>query len=114
MIPKKNKITKNVFSSSLLTSKTIHDPLFTLKFKEFEGFESLCAVVVPKAVFKKAHDRNLLKRRGYEVIEKSFKNIKKPYILMFFAKKDAKNASFEEIETSLNSLLSKIKPSLFI
>lgn len=113
MLPKRNKITKKLFSESFLTSMTVGNAFFTLKFKPISGSHSKVSFVVSKAVAKMATSRNVIKRRGYEATEPFLKKIKNPYILMFFAKKGAEKTDFSTISRSIEELLRKIKPPLF-
>lgn len=104
MLPKKKRVTKEVFSSIMKDGKTTYSPLFSLRFlvNKDSGF----ACVVPKAVFKKAHDRNSLRRKGYNAL----REMPLPPILgIFFFKKEAKDVTASQIRQQIELVFQKIK-----
>lgn len=108
MIPKEQRITKRLFSESFSYSKSISNDYFTLKYKAILEFPSKISVVVSKKVVKSAVGRNALKRLFYENVQKSTKILKKPYILMFFPKKESITIDKNKLSTLLGETLKKI------
>ncbi len=104
MISKKKRVTKELFLSVLKNGKILSSPLFLLRYTP--SLESLCAVVVPKSLVKRAVKRNSLRRKGYNAIRIL---TLPPATLLFFYKKEGINASSEEIRQDLEMLISKIR-----
>lgn len=107
MLPKKQRITKRLFSESFSHSKTASNDYFTLKYKAFSEFPSKISVVVSKKVEKSAVGRNKLKRRIYEAVQKSSKKLEKAYVLMIFPKKTALSLDYKDLEVELLSVFKK-------
>lgn len=107
MIPKKQRITKRLFSESFSYSKSVSNEYLTLKYKGILEFPVKIAVVVSKKVEKSAVGRNNLKRKIYLCAQNATKSLKKPYILMIFPKKDCLKMTTSQIEHSLTELLKK-------
>lgn len=109
MLPKKQRITKRLFSESFSHSKTQSNDNFTLKYKDILDFPTKTSIVVSKKVAKNAVDRNSLKRKIYDITGKILKNSKKPYVLMVFPKKTTTILPILSLEESLIELLKKAK-----
>ena len=105
MLPKKKRITKDLFQDIMKNGKTASSPLFTLRY--IPSKVGQYAVVAPKTVAKQAVLRNKLRRKGYSILAKI---PQKPSILgIFFYKKEAKQADFQALESDMMALLSKIR-----
>ena len=109
MLPKKQRITKRLFSESFSHSKTQANDNFTLKYKDILDLPTKTSIIVSKKVAKNAVDRNSLKRKIYDTTGKIIKNAKKPYVLMVFPKKTTTTLTNKELEESLIELLKKAK-----
>lgn len=76
MLPKKNRADKKAIEEIFKKGKVLQSPILTFRFlissanKNPQPRIPRISIVVPKTVSKKAVDRNLLRRRGYEVLEK--------------------------------------------
>jgi len=68
MLPKKKRVTKNVFQSIIKERKTLSTTLFLFHFKKNDTPQY--AFVAPKNIFKKAVERNKYRRIGYNVLIK--------------------------------------------
>jgi ribonuclease P protein component len=66
-----------------------------------------CACVVSKKVASNAVDRNLIKRRCREVCRLNIKSLMVPVSLIFYTKKEAKGATYSEIEKDIKRLLTQ-------
>ncbi len=108
MLPKRQRITKRLFSESFSHSKTVSNDFLTLKYKVISEFPSKTSVVVSKKVEKSAVGRNKTKRRIYEIVQNVSKNLKIPCILMIFPKKHYLDLSPNEAKKAVLELLSKI------
>ncbi len=108
MISKNRRVTKGLFDSVIKEGNVLHSPFFMLKYKAFSDKDVYkLAFVAPKAVAKLASKRNSLRRQGYRAI--SCVNLKKGFVYIVFYKKQAKEASFEQIKGDLSELFLKIK-----
>lgn len=104
MLPKKKRITKELFNIIMKTGKGTPGAFFT--FRHTISPTPHYAVVAPKAVAKGAVLRNKLRRAGYRALSvfpiKSGSGI-------FFYKKEALKATGEELKTDIEQLLKKAK-----
>ena len=104
MLPKSHRITKELFSGVMKNGKTFSSPLFVFCYIPQKSPQY--AFVAPKTVAKQAILRNKLRRQGYNALSQ---NPKIPSVLgIFFYKKQAKIAPFEEIKKGINEVFSKI------
>jgi len=99
MLKKKERLTKKEFDRFFSSGKRSHSELFSLIYSPTPTFHS--AVVVGKKVYKKAVNRNLLRRRLYNIIyrESREKNLKGVYIVL--AKPAVKGVSFKALREAL-------------
>ena len=67
-----------------------------------------CACVVSKKTAARAVDRNKIKRRCRDILAKRIGSLQKPAALVFSAKREAKAATFSELEHDIEALLSKL------
>jgi ribonuclease P protein component len=65
------------------------------------------AIVAPKSVIKKATGRNLLRRRGYSIIQKNLAGVKNGVLGIFLVKKGVEKLKFIEMEKEIVGLLKK-------
>ncbi|OGD66941.1 ribonuclease P protein component [Candidatus Campbellbacteria bacterium RIFOXYC2_FULL_35_25] len=107
MLSKKSKISKKLFDQVFKEGKVYHsDSLYAKILKIGLAEENKFSIVVPKKISKKAVTRNLLKRRGFFILEKHLEKIISPYAIIFFLKKEIE---FEEYEKEILNLLQKSK-----
>jgi len=112
MLEKKSRISKKEFNICMSKSKIIHSNNFYSRISFFFDFkDSHFAVVAPKKIFKKAHERNKARRIAYSFINKSLKNIKfaKPFCLILFLKKSFFNNDKEKLENEIFDFLHKLR-----
>jgi len=102
MLPKKKRVTKEVFQSLIKEGKIFSTPLFLFYFKESELPHY--AIVAPKGIFKTAVKRNHFRRIGYNVLRslsiKSGSGI-------FMYKKQALVSNKDEIKENIVFILKK-------
>jgi ribonuclease P protein component len=65
-------------------------------------------MVISKKISKKAVDRNKIKRRLMEVLNKNLSGFKKGQRILFLMKKEALKASVDNFEKEVGKLISKI------
>jgi len=104
MLPKKKRVTKDLFSSIMKTGKIISGSFFV--FRYINQTNPQYAIVAPKSVSKGAVGRNSLRRKGYTAI-RSFPVDSGSGI--FFYKKNANTASYQEIKEDIGLLLKKAR-----
>ena len=107
MLSKTNRIPRSLFKDALLGSRFLASPFFTLRYKTTTKPEKRFSFVVSKEVSKKAVERNLIRRRGYSIINTNLKNIKSGINCAFRTKKGVIKLSFKELEGEVVGLLKK-------
>lgn len=106
MLKKKERLTKKEFDRFFSVGKRIHSPAFTLLYTPLETFHG--AVVVGKKVYKKAVDRNRLRRRLYNALYKEIKDTEVTGVFIILAKSGAVSLDFSELRQSVSSVLKTI------
>ncbi len=104
MVPKKKRVTKELFQSLLKHGKSISGSFFIFRYDNHTTPHY--AFVVPKNLAKKAVERNLLRRRGYAIL-RSFPI--KTAAGIFFYKKEGKNAHREDMKKDIAYILAKAR-----
>lgn len=105
-MPKKYRLTGEEIRH--LSGKRLHGKLFSFLIAPIGGGHPKCASVVSKKVSARAVDRNKVKRRVRTVVAKHIASIKKPIAIVLYAKREAKDAEFKEIERDIEVLFSKL------
>lgn len=82
MLKKSERLDRSAFSHYFSRGKRIHGSYITVISSPADTF--LCSVVVGKKVSKKAHQRNLLRRRLYGLVEvfKKERGLKGSFIII--------------------------------
>lgn len=104
MLPKKKRVTKELFKLIMKEGKVIQGSLFL--FRYIPQPLPQYAFVAPKNIAKKATQRNSLRRRGYSALSR---HKIKASAGIFFYKKEGKEASFEAISSDIKSILAKAR-----
>jgi ribonuclease P protein component len=103
MLPKKKRITKEIFHQIMKNGKVFHGPFFT--FYYINSISPRYSFVVPKGVVKGAVLRNKLRRKGYNIML-FLKNVKSG-MGIFFYKKEALKTPILELKSSIEDLLKR-------
>jgi len=106
MLPKKNRVDKKTIEKIFKEGKFVGSPNLTLKFLITNRDKNQISFITPKIVSKKAVKRNLLRRRGYAVLEKYFNKFPAGFLGVFIFKKYQDNILI--IENEIKNILSKI------
>lgn len=86
----------------------LHGALFSLAITPLpEGTHSRVGCVISKQVAASAVMRNRTKRLCREAIRPTVQKMEKPYIMAFFAKREASEASFRDISYDVEQLVKK-------
>ena len=102
MLPKKKRVTKEVFQSLIKGGKIFSTPLFLFYFKESDLPHY--AFVAPKGIFKKAVKRNHFRRIGYNIL-RSLSIKSESGVFMY--KKQALITTQDEIKKDISYILQK-------
>jgi ribonuclease P protein component len=102
MLPKKKRITKELFQEIMTQGRVISSPLFTFRYQKKNTPQY--AFVVPKNKVKKAILRNALRRQGYNVLKST--NLPKVAGIFFF--KNGKLEAKLNLKADILNILSKI------
>ena len=90
--------------------KTAHAPHFFLRTRAASPKEEKVAVIVSGSTYKKAVDRNLLRRRMYHLLRKHKKTTAGLALTVTF-KKGALKSTFEELEQEFLGVAKGLTPS---
>ncbi|MBP9836444.1 MAG: ribonuclease P protein component [Candidatus Pacebacteria bacterium] len=96
MLKKANRLNHAEFAKYFSVGKRIHNTYSTTIYAPAPTL--LCAVVVAKKIYKKAHDRNLIRRRFYEVIREIIKEREVTGVYIFLVKPVIKNLTKSEFK----------------
>ena len=107
MLPKKKRITKEIFQNIMKNGKAFHGSLFL--FRYLPSKVPQYSFVVSKNVAKNAVTRNKFRRIGYNIL---IKQELKPVIGIFFFKKEALKTEKEFINKDIINILNKTYLSL--
>lgn len=97
-----------VFDEVIETGKKVKNYNFVIFYKEKKDSPTKYGITVPKKVGK-AHIRNMLKRKVRAIIRNYNKNYEKNYNCIIIIRKSCLNLSYQELSSSLQYLLDKIK-----
>jgi ribonuclease P protein component len=106
MLPRSKRVSKQDFPSQGSKKKTLISPLFSLTHTP-SSQKARFSAVVSKKVASLAVDRNHLRRQIYVIcsqyLAKSLSGI-----FVIYAKKGAKDVTFNEMKLEISGLLSKV------
>jgi ribonuclease P protein component len=108
-MPKIYRLSRADFSS-LRTLRKEYGSFFTLTISKSPDNKPRFACVVSKKVARKAHDRNLIKRRCRAALREV--SLKAPLAFVFTGKRSAEGATYVEISDDVKSLFVKALASL--
>ncbi len=106
MLPKKNRPQKKAVERIFKEGKFFTTSNFTFKFIKTGEADVKIAFIVPKSVAKLAVKRNMLRRRGYNVLKKYIQDFPAGISGVFVFKKYQNNISL--IENEIKVILNKI------
>lgn len=106
MLKKKERLTKKEFDRSFSVGKRFHSPVLQLIYAPGADFHG--AAVVGKKVYKKAVDRNSLRRRLYAVLYRYGKQQGKKGTFMLIAKPSITALSRKDVVAQAQELLGRV------
>jgi len=120
MLPKKNRLDRKSIEKVFKDGKFINAPNLSLKYFTARTTlaETRIAFIAPKTVSKKAVERNLLRRRGYSLIEKRLTSLPggfhgafifgKKSLALFGGRRKKRKESAENLAKELELILKKL------
>tara|TARA_B100000745_G_scaffold294021_1_gene236518 strand:- start:1371 stop:1694 length:324 start_codon:yes stop_codon:yes gene_type:complete len=105
MLKKKQRLTKKEFDHVFKNGKRVHSPILQLIYQPGEQFHG--AAVVGKKVYKKAVDRNRLRRRLYAVLYRQQKEVERAGTYILIAKPAIKEVSKQQFTNEVAGVLQK-------
>ena len=113
MLPTNKRLTKKRDFTKLGTQgRSVYGPFATLRVRSVTQSEPKVAFITSTKMFKRAVDRNRIKRRLREVVRLLWNDIPKNTQLIFIAKPEAKDADYQLIVTDVKHMLEKIPEAL--
>ena len=106
MLPKKNRVDTKEVDKIFKEGRFLVSPNFTFKYLKNHKREVKISFIAPKNIAKLAVRRNLLRRRGYAVLEKYISQFPLGIIGVFVFKKYQDDISI--LENEIKSILAKI------
>lgn len=107
MLSKKERLTRVEFDRFFAVGKRIHTPTLQIIFAESPTFHG--SVVIPKKVYKKAVDRNKIRRRLYAVLYQFSRQHKQTGTFIIIAKPPVTKVAFAlcvaELKTTLENTI---------
>ncbi len=107
MLKKKERLTKKEFDRFFSIGKRIHSPALTLLYTPDETFHG--AVVVGKKIYKKAVDRNRLRRRLYNALYKEIKEAGITGVFIILVKSGTIGLDSQEQRQAISDSLKTVK-----
>lgn len=110
MLPQKNRLKrKKDFDLTFKRGKSYRTKLVEIKLRKVKGDEKKFAFVAPVKYFKKATERNKVKRVLREALRKKIDEIIEGINVIFIAREGFLGHSFKEVEKKVNKNLNKFK-----
>jgi ribonuclease P protein component len=106
MLAKKNRANTETVDNLFKSGKFIHSSLLTFKYILKSGSTTRISVLVPKSIAKKAVERNILRRRGYQALKKHLTEFPIGVAGVLVFKKPV--GSVIEVENEIKTILTKI------
>lgn len=105
MLAKKFRLAGYKIPQVVKSTKSVFSKFFKVKFLRLDSPNPQFCFLVSKKNFKKAVDRNLIKRRLTEVVNDKINQFPQNYAFIFFINKEITNCQFTEIEKQVNELI---------
>lgn len=106
MLAKSQRLSRSRFLEFFKTGRRAHTPHFTLVYTPAPTFHG--AVVVGKKVYKKAHDRNRLRRRIYGALYRWQQETQASGVFIIVAKPPATSLTQRELAPAVRALLARV------
>jgi len=107
MLKKRNRLTKKEFDTVFSKGKRYHSPELQLIYQLSDTFHG--SAVVGKKVYKKAVDRNKLRRRMYSILYQIKKEGKKTGTFILIAKPTLTNVPKKNFSDCIENVLKQVR-----
>jgi len=107
MLPKKNKLQKSLFECNPNPIRKLFYDGFAVYYKKSDEECSRFAIIVPKKIYKKATQRNRIKRYFYNLISLSLQDLKVSVQAKIRIVKIINEKYKEQIKENLNIFIKK-------
>jgi len=110
MIPKDRKVERDIFPTFPQKGKVFNSNSLNLKVYSnplSETNKTKFSFIVSKKVSNKAVKRNLLKKRGYSILDEVLDKTKDGFVCIFFFKKESLGVDFNDLKKEILLLLKK-------
>ncbi len=108
-MPKKYRLSRADFTRLPKAARRIHGEYFSLTVTPLPSSKGpRAACVVSKKVSARAVDRNRIERRCREALRPLLSKITKPEAFLFYAKREAREASTSDVARDVEKLLRSI------
>ena len=103
MLPRKRRGGRQLFIASIRPNQRLFTTLFNLEVKDLECADtpSIFSVVVSKKTAKTAVNRNLIKKRIYQIIQSELTTIKPGKGIIIFTKSGLLTTDYQTIKDAL-------------
>jgi ribonuclease P protein component len=113
MLPRHKRLTKTKdFMRLAVQGRSVFGPYATLRIRKTSLPEAKVGFITSTKVFKKAVDRNRVKRRMREVVRRLWSEVPAGFQLLFVLKPEAKEAKYQSLIDEVKRLLAKIPEAL--
>ncbi len=110
MLPTSKRVTTELFGTIVEKGASVFTPTLSLRFiSETTHNPSRFSVTVSKKVFKRAVDRNNLKRRVNAALIKVYPQVKNGFAGVIFGKNSTNMRSHKELVVDIEELLKRAK-----
>lgn len=107
MLPKEKRLTRDEFSRFFVSGKRTHTPAFQIIYTPSPITK--VAVVVGKKVYKKAVDRNRLRRQLYHIMRDWLMESGSVGVYIIITKPAVRDYAHKQLKTSINETLSNVR-----
>lgn len=110
MLPRRNRLCSEDFEKIIKEGNFFPARFFSLRILKNNLNYSRFGIVVGGKVTKKAVSRNKIRRRSYEIIRREWSTVPMGFDIVFFAKKSALEADFDELKEDVLRIIKTLNP----
>ena len=108
MLPRSQRLSVAYFNQVMEKGRVTHSPLFLLRFlKTDSAGQTRIAAVAPQKIFKKAVQRNKLRRQMYEAVRPLYADVRPQLHVVIFAKAIAATADQATLKKEIKDIFVK-------
>ena len=108
MLPKKNRLRRQSnFQKVYQEKRSVANKIFIIYYKENDVGDVRFGFSISKKVLRRAHERNLLRRRLHVLLRERLLTYKKGYDVIIIARKGVEVLSYQEIGKNLDHIIRK-------